>query len=61
MLNNTRWEEVAALSQVLVGAICIASKCSDIDEEAAVWFVDGDGVDFPGLTYFLAYGEKVGA
>ena len=57
-----RWEEVAAFSQVVVKALRVVSelKLSDAQSEyISFWLIDGDGVDFPGLSHFFSYGEKV--
>ena len=62
LIVGLRWEEVAALSQIVVKAIFLVSKLDlpDAHSEAiSHWLIDGDGVDFPGLNYFLTYGEKV--
>ena len=57
-----RWEEVAAFSQVVVKSLRLVSELDLPDahsEFIASWHIEGDGVDFPGLNFFLAYGEKV--
>ena len=59
---SLRWEEVAAFSQVVVKALRVVSelKLSDAQSEyISLWLIDGDGVDFPGLSHFFSYGEKV--
>ena len=53
---------MAAFSQVVVKALRIVSelKLSDAQSEnVSLWLIDGDGVDFPGLSHFFNYGEKV--
>ena len=57
-----RWEEVADLSQVVVKALFLVSKLDLPDAycEAIFHFLlDGDGADFPGLNFYLTFGEKV--
>ena len=57
-----RWEEVAAFSQVVVKSLRLVSELDLPDahsEFISSWLIEGDGVDFPGLNFFLAYGEKV--
>ena len=53
---------MAAFSQVVVKALSVVSelKLSDAQcEHISLWLIDGDGVDFPGLSFFFNYGEKV--
>ncbi len=57
-----RWEEVAVLSQVVVKALFLVSKLDLPDAFCEAFFhflLDGDGADFPGLNFYLTYGEKV--
>ena len=53
---------MAVLSQVVVKALFLVSKLDlpDAYSEAIFHFLlDGDGTDFPGLNFYLTYGEKV--
>ena len=57
-----RWEEVAVLSQVVVTSLRLVSELDLPDAQSefiSSWLVEGDGVDFPGLNFFLVFGEKV--
>lgn len=50
------------LSQVVVKALFFVSKLDLPDaysEAISKWLIDGDGADFPGLNFYLTFGEKV--
>jgi len=61
-----RWEEAAAFSQIVVKSLHLISVLDLPDTHSEFIYcniyallIEGDGVEFPGLNFFLAYGEKV--